>query len=231
MAQHDFAIDNAPGLTVRTDINAALAAIQSSSSGPVEPVVKAPGQVWFDTSTPAVMRLALRDQANATWLNVMLPTGATMTGPLTPSPTAGIVGVTDGSSANAGSVGEVISANITAGVSLTTGIAANIASIALTAGDWDVGGEVWFALGTGGAAGIHAAINTVSATLPGTSSLATTRNTLNLTSFLASAGQFIPLRNCRVNLTTTTTYYLIATCNFASGTCTATGNIIARRRR
>jgi hypothetical protein len=70
LAQHDFAIDNAPGLTVRTDINAALAAIQSSSSGPVEPVVKAPGQAWFDTSTPAVMRLAVRDQANATWVNV-----------------------------------------------------------------------------------------------------------------------------------------------------------------
>ena len=91
MAQHDFAIDNAPGLTVRTDINAALAAIQSSSSGPVEPVVKAPGQAWFDTSTPAIMRLAVRDQANATWVNVAFDAigagyvsraGDTMTGAL-----------------------------------------------------------------------------------------------------------------------------------------------------
>jgi hypothetical protein len=75
MPQHDQVIDNSTGLAVRTDINAALSALFSSSSGTVEPVVKDPGQLWFDTSTPTVMRLALRDQANATWLNVAVDSG------------------------------------------------------------------------------------------------------------------------------------------------------------
>src|SRR3977135_4325807 len=72
MSQHDGTVDNAPGQTVRTDINAAVQALFSSSSGPVEPVVKWPGQLWFDTSTPSIMRVAVRDQTNATWLNAVL---------------------------------------------------------------------------------------------------------------------------------------------------------------
>jgi hypothetical protein len=83
MAQHDQVIDNAPGLAVRTDLNAAVAALFTSSSGTVEPAVKTPGQLWFDTSSPAVMRVAVRDQTNATWDNLMLASGGTMTGALT----------------------------------------------------------------------------------------------------------------------------------------------------
>jgi hypothetical protein len=75
MAQHDQVIDNGPGLAVRTDLNSALSALFSSSSGPVEPVVKTPGQLWCDTSTPAVTRVAVRDQTNAVWLNVAHDSG------------------------------------------------------------------------------------------------------------------------------------------------------------
>ena len=57
-------------------------------------------------------------------------------------------------------IGEVISSNVTTGVALTTAVAANVTSISLTAGDWDVQGEVWIQLGTGGATTAHAAINT-----------------------------------------------------------------------
>ena len=66
MAQHDQVIDNGPGLTVRTDINAALAAIFSCSSGPVQPAVMVPGQLWYDTSTnPPTTRQ--RNGANTAW--------------------------------------------------------------------------------------------------------------------------------------------------------------------
>lgn len=69
MAQHDQVIDNGPGLTVRTDINAAFAAIFSCSSGPVEPAVKVPGQLWFDTSTnPPTTRQ--RNGANTAWTSL-----------------------------------------------------------------------------------------------------------------------------------------------------------------
>lgn len=65
MAQHDQTINNNPGATFLIDINAALAAIFSSSSGPIEPQVKIAGQLWFDTSSNT---LQLRNPANSGWL-------------------------------------------------------------------------------------------------------------------------------------------------------------------
>ncbi|MEJ6847559.1 phage tail protein [Sinorhizobium fredii] len=64
MAQHDQVIDNGPGLAVRTDFNAALAALFSSSSGAVEPAMKVAGQLWFNTTTG---KLQLRNSANTAW--------------------------------------------------------------------------------------------------------------------------------------------------------------------
>lgn len=70
MAQHDQVIDNGPGLAVRTDINAALAALFTSSSGTTEPTVKSQGQFWLDTSVnPA--QLKIRNVANNGWFTVM----------------------------------------------------------------------------------------------------------------------------------------------------------------
>lgn len=74
MAQHDYAIDNGPGLTVRDDINAMAAAIRTNNSGPIEPAAKFAGQWWLDTSQttgPGVIRI--RTQQNDAW--VKLPTG------------------------------------------------------------------------------------------------------------------------------------------------------------
>ena len=61
MAQHDYVIDNGPGLTVRTDINAAFAAVKSSNSGPVAPASMSAGQLWFDTSTAGQEKLRIRN--------------------------------------------------------------------------------------------------------------------------------------------------------------------------
>lgn len=66
MSQHDMIIDNGPGAAVRSDINAAIAALVSNSSGPVEPTVTYAGQFWLDTGvTPNVIRL--RNAANSGW--------------------------------------------------------------------------------------------------------------------------------------------------------------------
>ncbi|WP_018011746.1 hypothetical protein [Sinorhizobium medicae] len=76
MAQHDMVVDNAPGLAVRSDINAALAALVSSSSGTVEPLTKVAGQLWFNTSSGL---LSLRNTANTAWIGVASQLGGTVT--------------------------------------------------------------------------------------------------------------------------------------------------------
>ncbi|MDE3825056.1 phage tail protein [Sinorhizobium meliloti] len=76
MAQHDMVVDNAPGLAVRSDINAALAALVSSSSGTVEPLTKVAGQLWFNTSSGL---LSLRNAANTAWVGVASQLGGTVT--------------------------------------------------------------------------------------------------------------------------------------------------------
>src|SRR5262245_20051540 len=88
MAQHDTVIDNGPGITVRTDINAALAAIFSSNSGPVAPTVTYAGMLWLDTSTSGQTKLKVLDINDNAWVDLAtgssaLPiSGGTMTGPL-----------------------------------------------------------------------------------------------------------------------------------------------------
>ena len=74
-------------------------------------------------------------------------------------------GVTDGSNAAAGMVGEVLSASNTTGQQLTTLVTVNVATLALTPGDWTLGGVVIFNA-TSGPNSIIAGISTVPAVLP-----------------------------------------------------------------
>lgn len=68
MAQHDFVIDNGPGLAVRTDMNAAFAALVSQNAGPVEPATRFPGMLWLDTTVAPNGLLRQRNQANNAWV-------------------------------------------------------------------------------------------------------------------------------------------------------------------
>jgi hypothetical protein len=70
MSQHDQNLSNANGLTFRTDLNNALVALFSSSSGSVEPTTKIAGQLWFDTSVVGTNVLKMRDQTNASWITI-----------------------------------------------------------------------------------------------------------------------------------------------------------------
>lgn len=72
MPQHDQVINDGNGATVRSDINAALAAIFSSSSG-TEPTVKVAGMLWFDTSISGTNVLKMRDQTNSSWITISGP--------------------------------------------------------------------------------------------------------------------------------------------------------------
>jgi hypothetical protein len=136
--------------------------------------------------------------------------------------------------ASAGNIGELISSNIVVGsaVSLTTNVIANITSISLTAGDWDI---------TGG--GFFTPAATTSITRFGFS-IETANNTFSSTpdcGYVMSAASFTPgnttavfghsLPVFRVSLSGTTTYYLNAVSVFTNSTLGGFGIIRARRVR
>lgn len=143
-------------------------------------------------------------------------------------------GVTDGSNAIAGNIGEQLAASVTVAVSLTTAVAANIATLALSAGDWSVSGVVVFAEGantipTALAAGLSAA----SAALPTAAQVAAGVGNLtqyNLT-FPKGFTQTMQAGICRVSISAAANVYLVAQSTFSGGTLTATGYISARRVR
>lgn len=70
MAQHDFRIENNPGRGVRTDFNAALAALVSNNSGATEPPSPYPGMLWLDLSVLPNGLMRQRNQANTGWVNM-----------------------------------------------------------------------------------------------------------------------------------------------------------------
>jgi hypothetical protein len=65
MAQHDQAIANADGATVRADINNALVALFSNSSGATEPSTRVAYQLWADTTSGLLKQ---RNAANSAWI-------------------------------------------------------------------------------------------------------------------------------------------------------------------
>lgn len=143
--------------------------------------------------------------------------------------TPNIVGVTNASNAAAGSVGQLVTSNIPVGsaTSLVANTAKDVTSISLTAGDWDIHGNVSI---NGSAQNISSALcwcNTTSATAPDTSMYNVF--TAAATTLLNNWGSNTPF--LRVNVATTTTVYLSAQANFATGTTTACGSIFARRVR
>lgn len=135
-------------------------------------------------------------------------------------------GYSNATNKSAGYVGEEISSTIAfaSAVSLTSNTPANVTSISLTAGDWDVYGNVFFAPSVGFSA-ITCWASLTSVTSPDQS----LRNQISYsTAIILTSGINIPY--LRVNVSSTTTVYLSANAIFASGTGTACGGIYARRR-
>ena len=156
----------------------------------------------------------------------------TAIGTITPS-TGVFVGVNTNSDAAAGQIGEYISSTISSGapVTLSNATPANITSISLTAGDWDVWGEVSFTpAGTTTATAYSCGVSTTSATLP-TAPAGGAIFTLQGLSFSAGQAQNFPCGKTCIKLAVTTTVYLVAQATFAVSTLTAYGFIGARRPR
>lgn len=139
--------------------------------------------------------------------------------------------------AKVGSIGEILTTTVAVGsaVAQTTAVTANVMSLSLTAGDWDVSGQVNFNC-TGATTSLTTVgISATSATLPtqpGGAGIGTDPLFINpkvLTTFTGVNGERIAVT--RVTLAATTTIYLVANIVFSAGTVTSFGTIRARRMR
>ena len=146
--------------------------------------------------------------------------------------TPNIVGTSTNDNAAAGSVGQYVESEVASGsaVALTTITTADITSISLPAGDWDVWGVVLTtAAGTTATTNVFAAINTTSATLP------TAPNgggyNRNLVPATGNTLPTLPLSQKRISLSGTTTVYMVIYATFTTSTLSAWGGLYARRRR
>lgn len=145
-----------------------------------------------------------------------------------------IMGYTDGSSASAGQVGEIISSAVVyTTASLTTATPANITNVPLTAGTWIVWGRVVFAAGASTTITyLEAGINSVSATLPNILTPIIGTSDTRLTATFSTGGtNVLSLSPAVIPISANTTIYLVGSANFGTSTMTAGGVIIAQRIR
>ncbi len=137
-------------------------------------------------------------------------------------------GTTTNDNATSGNVGEdVVSSVSSPGVSLATGSAKTMTSIIISAGDWDVWTTPVFQ-GTASPTLVRASISTVAST---ESLVAGRFIAYPATLVLGTSDMGIGSLMARLVVSTSTTVYCVVTSTFGSGTCTAYGNIEARRRR
>lgn len=220
------------------------AGIDVSNTPPTFPL---PGTLWFDT-VGGQLYIWYDDGTSAQWVIAVNPPppamgnylpliGGTLTGPLvgTTAQFSGVVtaaGVIDGSNAAAGQIGEIISNSVPNANAVTlaaAGAYADICTLSLTAGDWDVYGDAAIIINpVTGLSAISASINT-SAALP-IVGMAGSRFSLAM-AYSGTWTNFLPLRPVRASLSAPTTYHLGAAALFTSGTVSAAGTIWARRVR
>ncbi|HVW50818.1 MAG TPA: hypothetical protein VHC91_10555 [Trinickia sp.] len=178
--------------------------------------------------------------SGAATVTAVTGTGSPVLGTSPTIATPNVVGVANGTTAAAGSIGEYLCAQVTSGgtpsgcqsnsstpVSLTTATAANVTSLSLTAGFWQVCGNIYFA--PNAATVVSQLVGQISLT---SSTLSTPPNFgsgfLWGGSVTGAAQAFSA--GCRVLwFSSTTTVYLVAQSNFTTNTNAAYGFIWALR--
>ncbi len=156
--------------------------------------------------------------------------GVTTVTSLTFNPTTnGIVGTSTNNNASAGYVGEFISSVIpfASSVAVIVNTSTDITSISLTAGDWEVYGNVNQTTVPTNNTQLLGWSSTTSATLPDSSLY----NNISLASALLTTSTGISIPTRRYSLSGTTTVYLTAYQVGTAGSGTVCGAIYARRIR
>lgn len=145
-------------------------------------------------------------------------------------PSSLVDGTTTNDSAAAGKIGEYKVSNIVSGsaVALTNGVVANVTSLSLEAGEWEVDGFVSFSYGaTTSFTSWAGSVSSTSATHE-----PTTTSTHRCAAFVPASGNVaIPTGRLRLSLSGTTTVYLTASAAFTVSTASAFGILRARRPR
>lgn len=150
------------------------------------------------------------------------------------STTAEVIGTGTNDNADAGSVGEFISSVVApaGAIALANAVSANVTSISLSAGDWDVWGNVGF---TGNVltavVGCLGWTSTISATAPDSYLSCEMVYPVASTIFAANGVLGFTVPYARYSLAAPTTVYLSVHSTFGVNTCSGYGAIYARRAR
>ena len=190
------------------------------------------GDIIYENSTPAPARLAGNTTSTINFLS-QTGTGSASAAPVwTPNiPSANVQGTTAGGNATSGYIGEFVSSNPGSPVTpAASGSQVNVTSISLTAGDWDVEGMMETIAGATSsfsalAAGISTTSNNYDSTNKGgINQLATT--------IPAGMSQYMPTGVRRINISSTTTVYLVGFSSYAAlgGATFGTDSYIRARR-
>lgn len=144
-----------------------------------------------------------------------------------------VKGTSTNDSASAGYVGEVISSTVAQGsaVSISSATYGVVTSISLSAGDWDVQGQLAFIGTPTGITQFLGGINSSNSTVGNVEDLASSRFGLDCASYSLATPQVFSVAPCRVSVSTTTTYYLLGRMSFSGGSASVCGRIWARRAR
>lgn len=136
---------------------------------------------------------------------------------------------TDSSSVPSGAAGELSTLKVNAGsaISLTTATAADLGSLTLAAGKWDVFLNVVFVGSGATVTGMQASISTTTATL----STAPEQYGVHASNLIGATGNLasINVGPYPINSATSTTVYAVVRGDFSAGTVTAYGFMHARR--
>lgn len=140
--------------------------------------------------------------------------------------TGGIIGTNTNDNASAGIVGQVISSQVLAAsaVAFTNGANGDVTSISLSAGDWDVSGNIYFIGSANNLATLQGWINTTSSTSPDRSLISRIDQ-----GAYDQIGFVVP--RTRISIAGPTTVFLSGRADIGGGTVSACGFLYARRRR